>query len=409
MSGSRRANGWSQMVAAPLFVALCTVFWCTAAPAAAAVTPSSGNAVLSPAAAALQEYGGMSQNAIEQAWQNLNVKYGGFIPPMASGQWVPTFFAGHGGAPFSQWLDGFFRFFLGVLWQNARLLGTILILAVLAAVLQTIQTAFESEFVSRIAFLVVHLALIVLAVSSFHQATSDAGGAIDTMTATMYGSLPVVLALIAASGGLTSAAIFHPLFVFIVNAVGLLVHNWVFPMIFFSAVLTIVSAVSERFKVTELANFIRTVTLTVLGLSMTAFLGIMSVQGSIAGVSDGVAMRSAKFLAGLVPFVGKALSDASETVAGASLLVKNATGFASAVLLLLICAFPALKIFALALVYNGSAAILQPLGNSPVVVTLSAVGKSLMLVFAALCAVGLMFFFALVIVMAATNTAAFAR
>jgi len=364
----------------------------------------------SPTTLAVQQYQGMTQNGIEQTWNRLATEYNGYIASPTSSTWVGSFLPGGSGLTVANVVGGLLRYLLAMLLDNGKLLGSILILAVLAAVLEAMQSAFASQVVSRTAFFLVYLVLIVLAVSSFHTATQFASGAIDDMTGLMFSSLPVVLALVTASGGLTSAAVFHPLIVFMVNAMGVVVHNWVFPMIFFSAVLALVSVISTRFKVTELAAFLRNITLAVLGISMSVFLGVMSVQGTLSSVADGVTLRSAKFIAtAFVPVIGNALKDASESIAGASLLVKNATGFASAVLLLLICAFPALKIIALSMIYNGAAALLQPLGNTPVIAALSTVGKSLTLVFAALVAVGLMFFFSLVITMAATNMTAFVR
>lgn len=356
-----------------------------------------------------KEYHSISQNGIEQAWNTLQSEYGGYLPTTSSGI-VPAFLPGGSGFSFNDVAKGLLRFLIDALWSNARLLGTLLILTVLAAVLENVQSAFESQTVSEVAFLVVHLTLLVMAISSFHDATQFAGSAIDNMTAVMFGSLPIVLALVTASGGLTSAAVFHPMVVFVVNAMSVIVQKWVFPMIFFAAVLTIVSAVSGKFKVVALAGLIRNVTLTVLGLSMTAFLGVMAVQGSLASVTDGVALRSAKFVAGsLIPVVGKALSDATQSIAGATLIVKNATGVASAILLLLISAFPAVKVLVLSMVYNGAAALMQPLGDSPVITTLSTIGKTLAIVFAALAVVGVMFFFSMVIIIAATNVTAFVR
>lgn len=364
----------------------------------------------SPVQLAQSQAASLSQSTIEQAWNQVATQYGGYIPTSFTGSWVNQFLPGGQGLSVSSVLAGLMHYLLNALLDNGKLLGSILVLAVLAAVLEAMQTAFESPLVSKTAFFIVYLVIIALAITSFRAATQFAGGAIDDMTSLMFGSLPIVLALVTASGGLTSAAAFHPLIVFMVNAMGALVHNWVFPMIFFAAVLSLVSVISDRFKVTELAEFIRNVTLAVLGGGMSIFLGVMTVQGSLTSVADGVTLRSAKFVAStFVPFIGKALSDASESIAGASLLVKNATGMASAVLLLLICAFPALKIIALSLVYSGAAAILQPLGDTPVIAAMSTMGKSLSLVFAALAAVGLMFFFSLVITVAATNITAFVR
>ncbi|MCY0869593.1 MAG: stage III sporulation protein AE [Firmicutes bacterium] len=346
-------------------------------------------------------------NAIQSGWNDLAQQYEGFVP--VDDNWVQAFLPG-GDVHARSFAQGLLRFLLTSLWSNARLLGAIFVLVVLVAILESVQAAFASEFVGKVAFLAVNLALIALAAASFRSAASYAGGAIDQMNAVMYGSLPVVLALIAASGGISSAAVFHPLIVFAVDSVGLAVKTLILPLIFLSAALYIVSSLTDRYQVTELAKLLQTITVTALGGMLTVFLGVMTVEGSLSAVADGVTMRSAKFVTGnLIPIVGKALSDATEMVAGASLLLKNATGIAGAVLLLAICAFPAIKILALALAYSGSAALLQPLGDTPAIAAVAAVGRSLVLVFAALAAVGLMFFFSLVIAISATNMTAFVR
>ncbi|MGO4271934.1 stage III sporulation protein AE, partial [Paenibacillus sp. TAF58] len=96
-------------------------------------------------------------------------------------------------------------------------------------------------------------------------------------------------------------------------------------------------------------------------------------------------------------------------VIGASLLVKNAIGLVGVVILIMLCAFPAIKILTLAFIYNLSAAIMQPLGDSPIIVCLQTIGRSLIYVFAALAAVSLMFFLALTIMITVSNVSVMMR
>jgi stage III sporulation protein AE len=127
-------------------------------------------------------------------------------------------------------------------------------------------------------------------------------------------------------------------------------------------------------------------------------------------VADGVAIRTAKYIAGnFVPVVGRVFADAADTVVGASLLVKNAVGMAGVLILLLLVAFPALKILILAFLYNLSSAVMQPLGNSPILSCLSIIGKNLLYIFGALATVSLMFFLAITIVISAANVSVMMR
>jgi len=181
-------------------------------------------------------------------------------------------------------------------------------------------------------------------------------------------------------------------------------------LLFLSSILSIVSSFSDKYKVTQLAVLLRNISLGLLGAFLTIFLGIISVQGATSAVADGITIRTAKYVtSNFVPIVGRMFSDAADTVLGASLLVKNAVGMVGVVIIIIICVFPAIKIITLALVYNFSSAIMQPLGNSPIISCLSTIGKNMIFVFAALATVCLMFFLALTIVITAANISVMVR
>jgi len=60
-------------------------------------------------------------------------------------------------------------------------------------------------------------------------------------------------------------------------------------------------------------------------------------------------------------------------------------------------------VLTLALIFHLAAAVLQPLGGSMIINSLSIIGKSVIFVFAALATVSLMFFLAITIMVAAGN------
>lgn len=63
------------------------------------------------------------------------------------------------------------------------------------------------------------------------------------------------------------------------NTSGLIIKNVVLPLLFLSTLLSIVSVLSEHHKVTQLAQLIRNWSIGLLGLFLTVFLGVISVQG----------------------------------------------------------------------------------------------------------------------------------
>lgn len=336
-------------------------------------------------------------------WNSIVDQYGGYLPESQKGSLV-DFIKGEKEFSFKAWFSGIFKFAFQELVMNGKLLGTLIMLTIFSMFLQSLQNAFEGGSVSKVAYSIVFMVLIIIALNSFHVAIDYTRDAISTMIHFIIALIPLLLALIAASGGIVSAAFFHPVIIFLMNTSGLLIQNVVLPLLFLAALLSIVSTLSAHYKVTQLAQLLRTWSIGLLGAFMTVFLGVISVQGATAAVTDGITIRTAKFVTGnFVPVIGRMFTDATDTVISASVLLKNTVGIAGVAIVLIIAAFPAIKILMIAFIYKLAAALLQPLGGGPVIECLDIIAKSVIYVFAALAIVSFMFFLSLTVIIAAGN------
>lgn len=287
---------------------------------------------------------------------------------------------------------------------NASLLGKLVLLAIICAVLQSFTAAFERGTASQLTHAVTYLALVAMAIGPFTLAVQVGREVVDKMVSFMQALLPVMLTLLVALGNVASAALFHPVIIVSVTFIGTLIKNVVLPLIFFSAVLTLASHLSPHFKVSNLAGLLRTVTLWVLGMSGTTFLGLLAVQGVAGAVGGGLALRIAKFsLDAFIPIVGRMFSDALEAVVSTSLLIKNALGVAGMLAAGAIMIIPMVKLASLAFIFKLAGALIQPVGDSQVVDCLSDLGNSVMVIFAAVATLGLLFFFALAVLIGVGN------
>ncbi|OME86990.1 stage III sporulation protein AE [Paenibacillus sp. FSL A5-0031] len=387
-----------------------TVTYAISGESAAPVLDNQANADELAKELTTQQIGGLETGAVESYWNNLRSEYGGFFPEQHIPSFMEMILPGGDGLKLTDMLSGLLKYLWHEVLYNGKLLVTIVMLTVFSMVLETLQNAFERNAVSKVAYSITYMVLIIIAVNSFHVAMGYAKGAIESMIQFMLAMVPLLLTLLASMGNVVTVSVLHPLIIFMIHAVGTLIYTLVFPLLFFSAVLHIASALSEKFKVTQLANLLRNIGVGVMGVLLTVFLGVISVQGATGAVTDGVTLRTAKFVTGnFVPVVGRMFSDAADTVISASMLAKNAIGLAGVIILLFISAFPAIKILTLALIYNIAAAVMQPLGESPIVTCLETIGKTMIYVFAALAAVSLMFFLAVTIILTAGNAAMMVR
>lgn len=340
---------------------------------------------------------------LKQYWEDITHQYGGFLPESQKGS-LYDFIKGEKQFSFKQWFSGMFKFAFQEFIMNGKLLGSLILLTVLSMFLQTLQNSFEKSTISKVAYAIVFMVLMIIALNSFHIAIEYTKDTINTMISFILALIPLLLALIASSGGLISAAFFHPVILFLMNMSGVFIQYVVLPMLFLSALLSIVSTLTEHYKVSQLANLLRNWSIGLLGLFLTVFLGVISVQGASTAITDGVTIRTAKFITGnFIPVIGRIFTDATDTVINASVLLKNTVGIAGVAILILIAAFPAIKILMIAFIYKFAAAILQPLGGGPVISCLDIISKSVIYVFAALAIVSLMFFLSITVIIAAGN------
>lgn len=89
---------------------------------------------------------------------------------------------------------------------NGKLLGSLILLTIFSMFLQSLQNSFENSTISKVAYSIVFIVLIILALNSFHVAITYSNDAIESMIHFILALIPLLLALIASSGGVISAA-----------------------------------------------------------------------------------------------------------------------------------------------------------------------------------------------------------
>lgn len=332
-----------------------------------------------------------------------------FIPQLSVRQLVQDMRRGKLDLSFGKFLSGLVRYLFSEFLAHSYLLTQLLVLTLLCALLNNLQDAFGSAGSGRAAYMVAYLVLITIALSSFTAAIGTARDAIQQMVDFLHAILPVLLSLLAAMGGLISASVMHPLVLVAVGIISNVMNNLVLPLVLFAAILTLVSQISERFKVDGLANLFKDTCKILIGLLLTAFTGFMALQGVAGAVADSVTLRTAKFVTGaFVPVVGM-MADAAEALVGTSLLLKNAVGIMGLLLIIAMAIYPMIKILSLVLIYRLVGALAQPFGDNQIAEVLDSLGNMLLMVFAAVASVGLAFFLAISFIVGIGNVTVMMR
>lgn len=323
-----------------------------------------------------------------------------YLPDISFSKLIDTYkTTGSIGITFKDFWESLIKFLFKEIVGNSKLLVELLFIGILCAILQNIQNAFEEEGISKIAYYICFLVMVIIIIKSFALSIQIGRQAINSMVEFTNALMPALLVLLAAVGGFTSAATFDPIIMFVLKITSDIIRDLILPMTMFLVVLNIVDNLSDNIKISKLADLIEQINIWILGLIMTAFVAVITIRGSASATLDQVALKTAKFAVdNFIPVVGKCLSDAVSTVAGYSLVLKDAISIAGLIFMIFICIFPLIKIIVVALIYKFVGAIMEPVVDKKVVNCLSAAGSSLTIIFVCVLSVAIMFFIMITII-----------
>lgn len=280
-----------------------------------------------------------------------------------------------------------------------KLMIIIIAISIICSLLGNLEKAFSNESLTNIAYFACFSIIIIFMTKSFYIGVGLARDTILKMTDFMTALMPVLMMLIASIGGFTEAVVLDPIIIGTINLSGRIYIDFIIPLIFMTFVLQFVSSISSEYKIDRLTKLLNQTALWIQGIMMTIFIGIITVRGITSKTIDEVTAKTAKYAVdNFIPIVGKCLSDAVSTVAGYSLLLKNAISSIGLIVLIVIMIFPVIKIFIIAIMYKLIAALIEPVSDVRLVNCISSAGDSLILVMSCLISVSVMFFIMIAII-----------
>lgn len=271
---------------------------------------------------------------------------------------------------------------------------SILVIALLSALLKNLQDAFDlDEGVSSIAFYACYTMLIMLLSKSFLVSLDMAKEVLTTLIDFMNVLLPVLVFLIATSGGITSAMTIDPIVLGAVAITPRIYMGFIFPLILVYFALQFANNLSKEFKISRMCKFIKQIIMISQGFVLTVFVAILTMRGIVSDNMDAVALKTVKFAVdNFIPIVGKAFSDAITTFAGYSLAMKSVISVLGVIILIAIVLYPIIKIAIMAISFKVTAAIIEPVVDSRISESVDMVGEALVMIMSCIISVTIMFF-----------------
>ncbi|MBP3692564.1 MAG: hypothetical protein J6I80_04910 [Clostridia bacterium] len=171
------------------------------------------------------------------------------------------------------------------------------------------------------------LSVAAVVLAPLHTTIEACVNAIRANGSFMLSFVPVFTAVVAAGGQTATAAGSGAVLLIAAEATVSVIAFVIMPLCSCYLAVSLCTAVNPLMARSEIASLLQKATNWILGLTLTVFLGVLSVQTSIGSAADTVSARAVKFAVGsAVPVVGASVSEALGTVKSCLGLLKTSVG-----------------------------------------------------------------------------------
>lgn len=289
--------------------------------------------------------------------------------------------------------------------NGVKSLACILAIIIIHSILKSISESLENDNISKLIYYVQYIAIITVIMSNFSDIITLVKDTTTNLIGFMNTLIPVLISLMLYTGSITTTSILEPIILFMINFIGNLIQNILMPIILIITSISIISKISDRVQIDKISKFLKSSTIWFLGIVLTIFVGVVSLEGTLASSVDGITAKTAKaIVSSAVPIVGKILGDVVDSVLGCGLILKNAVGFVGVIVIIGICIMPILKLTVLTFSYKLVASISEVIADSKIVKLLDEIGDIFKILLAILVTVTFMVIIGTTLLVKMSNT-----
>ena len=288
---------------------------------------------------------------------------------------------------------------------SLKTLISILVIIVIHGILKSITDNLENKNISQIIYFVQYILIVTLIMSNFTEIINLVKNTANDLVGFINMLMPLLLTLMIYTGSIATSSILEPVILFAINLIGNLIKDILIPVVFIIVIFSIISKISERIQIEKLSKFLKSSVIWGLGVILTIFVGVVSLEGTLSSSVDGITAKTAKTaVSTVIPVVGKILGDVVDSVLGCGIILKNAIGIVGVIIIIGICIMPIIKIATLCIMYSLASAIVQPVADGKIVKILDEMGGVFKLLLGILCALSVLLIVGITLVVRISNS-----
>lgn len=283
---------------------------------------------------------------------------------------------------------------------------SILVIIIIHSILKSVSESLENESIGKLIYYVQYILIVTIIMSNFSDIVKLVQDTANNLVGFMNCLVPLLMALMMYTGSITTSSVIEPIILFIINFIGNMIQTLIIPLVLVFTSLVIISKISDQVQVGKLANFLKSGIVWFLGIVLTIFVGVVSLEGTMSASVDGITAKATKaVVSSAVPVVGKILGDAVDTVLGSGVILKNAVGIVGVIIIIGICIMPIIKLAILTVCYKLLGAVTEVIADKKITSLIDQIGDVFKIFLGILSAISVMLIIGTALVLKMSNSA----
>ena len=295
--------------------------------------------------------------------------------------------------------------FLREIKDSINLMASIVLIVIIHTIFKTIVDGLKNSESGKIVYFIQYLLIVTLIINSFISILDLTKNTINDLSNYMNILIPLMVTLIITTGSFTTANVFQPFLVFLVSFMGNFIIEVIIPILLISISFSIVSSISEKVQIDKLSKILKSSIVWILGILLTIFTSILSLEGTLSSGVDGLTTKTTKAaVSNIIPVVGKIVCDTTDSVIGCTNILKNSVGIIGIIIIVCIVAIPVLKILSMWFSFKLTAVICDAIADIRITKLMEQIADAYKILLGVLASISVMFIIGLTLVIKITNS-----
>ena len=174
----------------------------------------------------------------------------------------------------------------GEITSGIKAVVSILAIILIHTILKSISESLENDNIAKLVYYVQYILIITIIMTNFSEIIKMVQNTCTNLIAFMNTLVPLLITLMMYTGSIATSSVVEPIILFMINFIGNIIQNILIPLVLVFTSIVVISKISDQVQIDKLSKFLNSSIVWFLGIILTIFVGVVSLEGTMSSSVD---------------------------------------------------------------------------------------------------------------------------